>query len=76
MTNKKSNSNINKLVDKNKNSEGTPNFSETGKTPKNNNILFNQKIKTLDFNENIESKLKQKIFNINDLLKICQNEKL
>ena len=75
LTNKKNNSNINKLVDKNKNSEGTPNFSETGKTPKNNNILFNQKIKTLDYNENEESKLKQKTSNINDLLKICQNEK-
>ena len=57
----------------NNNMIGTPNFSETGKTPKNNNIITHQKIKTFQLNENInEIKSKQ----INDLVRICQNEKI
>ena len=66
---------INRNENKNENNNmiGTPNFSETGKTPKNNNIITHQKIKTFQLNENInEIKSKQ----INDLVRICQNEKI
>ena len=57
----------------NNNTIGTPNFSEAGKTPKNNNITYHQKIKTFQLNENM-SEIKSK--QINDLVEICQNEKI
>ena len=66
---------INRNENKNENNNmiGTPNFSETGKTPKNNNIITHQKIKTFQLNENInEIKSKRN----NDLVRICQNEKI
>jgi len=66
---------INRNENKNENNNmiGTPNFSETGKTPKNNNIITHQKIKTFQLNENInEIKSKRN----NGLVRICQNEKI
>ena len=69
-----------KDYEENINFAGTPNFSEAGKTPKNNNInLFNQKIKTLSFNGKKETELikenQNKIRN-NDIFKISQNENI
>ena len=69
-----------KDYEENINFSGTPNFSEAGKTPKNNNInLFNQKIKTLSFNGKKETELikenQNKIRN-NDIFKISQNENI
>ena len=69
-----------KDYEENINFAGTPNFSEAGKTPKNNNInLFNQKIKTLSFNRKKETELikenQNKIRN-NDIFKISQNENI
>ena len=53
--------------DENDNFVGTPNFSQIGKTPKNNNInIHNKELKSLNFNENKETKL----------FKVCQNEKI
>ena len=64
-----------KNYDDNINFVGTPNFSEAGKTPKNNNInIFNQKIKTLSFNGKIETELNQNKSGNNDIFKISQNE--
>ena len=69
-----------KDYEENINFAGTPNFSEAGKTPKNNNInLLNQKIKTLSFNRKKETELikenQNKIRN-NDIFKISQNENI
>ena len=64
----------NKIIDKTKNLEGTPNFKEIGKTPKNNNILLKEKINSLSLTEHLESKFRQKILDINsNSLHICKN---
>ena len=64
----------NKIIDKTKNLEGTPNFKEIGKTPKNNNILLKEKINSLSLTEHLETKFRQKILDINsNSLHICKN---
>ena len=68
-----------KNYDNNINFVGTPNFSDAGKTPKNNNNinLYNKKIKTLSFNEKKETELIRENQNkktTNDIFKICKNE--